>query len=302
MEYILLARAFQENDIYDNVSAKQLHEMDLDLSDLIRYIEESIHSFFSIKCQINQNIIKNKDDETYFNNSLNYPQYWSQKGYNNYAMNSPAEDSSLYSDINSQSPIPEDHNYYRNIYNPYMHQNFRPMDNHQYYGRFHDIDERNILMKRLEKAQKFDQHVPPATHGLRGDLFNERNNNRNFNPPPPFFHDNNNHSFNDFHKNHLYGLFNHEEPSIDNILYDDDHLFEFDKKLYNKMIDLKKERFSLKETIKKLDAKFNEGIIEQAMYFKTFKNLQKEIYLIEKKIKSLTNKVKNDKSLRDNLL
>ncbi|TFG19159.1 MAG: hypothetical protein EU529_16620 [Promethearchaeota archaeon] len=295
MEYILLARAFQENDIYDHGSAKQLHEMDLDLSDLVRYIEESIHSFFSIKCQINQNIInnKNKDEEPYFNNLLNYPQYWPQKGYNNYSMNNPAEESTLYSDINSQSPIPEDHNYYRNIYNPYMHQNFRPMDNHQYNGRFRDVDERNILMKRLEKVQKFDQQFPPATHGLRGDF--ERSNYRDFNPP---FHDNNYHSFNDFHKNHLYDLFNHEEPSIDNILYDDEHLFEFDKKLYNKLVDYKKERFSLKETIKKLDAKFNEGIIDQAMYFKTFKNLQKEVYLIDKKIKSLTNKVKNDKSLR----
>ena len=77
-----------------------------------------------------------------------------------------------------------------------------------------------------------------------------------------------------------------------------DDLFEFDKKLYNKMMDLKRERFGLKETIKKLDDKFNEGIIDQAIYFKTFKNLQKEVYLIDKKIKSLTNKVKNDKSLR----
>ncbi len=297
MEYILLARAFKENDIYDHASAKQLHEMDLDLSDLVRYIEESIHSFFSIKCQINQDIInnKNKEDEVYFNNPLNYPQYWAQKGYNNYSMNDPNEESILFSDINSQSPNPEDHNYYRNIYNPYMHQNFRPMDNHQYNGRFRDVDERNILMKRLKKAQKFDQQFPHPNYGLSGDLFNERDNYRDFNPPFP---GNINHSFNDFHKNHLYGLFNHEEPPIDNILYDDDHLFEFDKKLYNKLIDLKKERFSLKETIKKLDAKFNEGIIDQAMYFKTFKNLQKEVYLIEKKIKSLTNKVKNDKSLR----
>jgi len=327
IEYILLARAFQENDIYDNVSAKKLHEMDLDLNDLVRYIEESINSFFSLKCQINQNIIdnKNKDDETYFNSSLNFPQYWAQKRYNNYSVNRPAENSIFYSDINSQPPFPEDRNYYKNnfysqdIYNPYMHQNFQPMDNHPYYGRFRsfnnrpEFDERNILMKRLEKAQKFDQQFLPTTNELRRNLFNERSNYRGFDPLfhdninrsynnyrsfDPLFNDNNNSSFNDYHKNHLYDLFNHEDPPIDNILYDKDHLFEFDKKVLKKMMELKEERFGLKETTKELDSKFSEGLISESIYFKTFKNLQKQIYLIDKKIKSLTKKVKNDKFLR----
>ena len=64
-------------------------------------------------------------------------------------------------------------------------------------------------------------------------------------------------------------------------------LFKIDKEKHQKMLDLNKDRYSLKETLKKLDAKFDQGIISEVDYFKTFKNLQKEIYVIEKKIQSL---------------
>jgi hypothetical protein len=64
-------------------------------------------------------------------------------------------------------------------------------------------------------------------------------------------------------------------------------LFKLDKEKHKKMLELDKERYSLKETLKKLDTKFDQGIISEVDYFKTFKNLQKEIYLIEKKIQSL---------------
>ncbi|GAH12005.1 unnamed protein product, partial [marine sediment metagenome] len=54
IEYILLARSFDETTIYDEKTAKKLQEIDLDLNELINFIEESINSFFSIKCQYNK--------------------------------------------------------------------------------------------------------------------------------------------------------------------------------------------------------------------------------------------------------
>jgi hypothetical protein len=64
------------------------------------------------------------------------------------------------------------------------------------------------------------------------------------------------------------------------------------------MTELSKERYSLKETLKKLDAKFDQGIISEVDYFKTFKNLQKEIYLIEKKINTLQENLEEVEELK----
>ena len=75
-------------------------------------------------------------------------------------------------------------------------------------------------------------------------------------------------------------------------------LFKIDKEKHKKMLELDKERYSLKETLKKLDAKFDQGIISEVDYFRTFKNLQKEIYLIEKKIQSLQNNLEEIEEIK----
>ncbi len=306
IDYILLARTFQENEIYDKESAKKLQEIEIDLNDLVRYIEEGINSFFNLKCQINQNVNNSEDEEfeSYFNSFQKHPQYWTPKHMNNYISASPPYNSRFYGDINSPIPFQEDYRIRFNPqhnYNPYRFQSYDPTYNYQYYdgpypfNNRSDFDERNILMKRLKSAQRFDQQFRPRINGVRSNYFNEMN---AFRDSEPMFNDNFNNSFNDYHKNHISDLFNQEDPPIDNIYNSREHLYDSDKKIYKRMMELKREQYSLKETLKKLDDKFDQGIIREVDYFKTFKNLQKEIYLIDKKIKSLTKKVKDDRFFR----
>jgi chromosome segregation ATPase len=53
------------------------------------------------------------------------------------------------------------------------------------------------------------------------------------------------------------------------------------------MSELEKERYGLDETLKALDTKFDQGVISENDYFRTFKNLQKQIYDIDQKIEML---------------
>ncbi|TFG22091.1 MAG: hypothetical protein EU532_14665, partial [Promethearchaeota archaeon] len=75
IDYILLARSFQEKDLYDNEIAKNLQEIEIDLSDLLKYIEEGINSFFSLKIIYNKRINKKqkKELEITDQNQLNSP-------------------------------------------------------------------------------------------------------------------------------------------------------------------------------------------------------------------------------------
>jgi len=66
------------------------------------------------------------------------------------------------------------------------------------------------------------------------------------------------------------------------------------------MIELEKERYSLKKTLKQLETKFENGIISDVDYFRTYKKLQKDIYSIEKKIEKMKEKVNDELFLRRN--
>ena len=56
IEYILLARTFDETTKHNKEYAEKLQTISIDLTDLVNFIEESINSFFSLKCQYNQKI------------------------------------------------------------------------------------------------------------------------------------------------------------------------------------------------------------------------------------------------------
>jgi hypothetical protein len=104
--------------------------------------------------------------------------------------------------------------------------------------------------------------------------------------------------FQDYNRNHLSDLFDSEYNHPNNSYRYKRKLFKLDKEKHEKMTELSKERYSLKETLKKLDAKFDQGIISEVDYFKTFKNLQKEIYLIEKKIQNLQENIEEVEELK----
>jgi hypothetical protein len=65
-----------------------------------------------------------------------------------------------------------------------------------------------------------------------------------------------------------------------------------------KILELEKERYSLNETLKTLDSKFEKGIISEIDYFRTYKNLQKDLYLVEKKIENLDEEFQEIESMR----
>jgi hypothetical protein len=64
------------------------------------------------------------------------------------------------------------------------------------------------------------------------------------------------------------------------------------------MFNLEKEKYSLEETLKALDSKFESGDISEIDYFKNFKNLQKEIYIIEKNMEAIDSDMEDEEFLR----
>ena len=67
-----------------------------------------------------------------------------------------------------------------------------------------------------------------------------------------------------------------------------------------KMFELEKEKYSLEETLKKLESKFESGNISEIDFFKNFKNLQKNFYTIDKSIESIDEEMQEEDFLRRN--
>jgi hypothetical protein len=131
-----------------------------------------------------------------------------------------------------------------------------------------------------------NSRIPPQMHS---DIYNQNE-----------YFLNNEAVFQDYNRNHLSDLFDSEYIPPDNSYRYKRRLFKIDKEKHKKMLELDKERYSLKETLKKLDDKFDQGIISEVDYFKTFKNLQKDIYLIEKKIQTLQENMEEVEGLKRN--
>ena len=66
------------------------------------------------------------------------------------------------------------------------------------------------------------------------------------------------------------------------------------------MLELERDRYSLKATLKKLETKFDEGSISEAEYFKAYRNLNKEVYIIDNKIQKLQQRLEELESLKQN--
>ena len=346
IEYILLARTFDETTKHNKEFAKKLQEITVDLTDLVNFIEESINSFFSLKCQYNQKLnneqimqnemsYKNQlflqnfnlqQDPVQYSNPQKQMQYFgsqdqvpyrnqqdiqrnSQPFYQNlppvfqnipelyHSPNDyPPPDNSMYyrqeryydpRDKNSQRPpLPNS-----NMYNPDPRQPPRP----EYYAYDRrngwqcepDLEERNFLMKRLEQVQKIDNQPHYHAFNSTNKWFNKAGLNRrdpqdislDLEPSIPNLYD-----------NHLSDLFVSRRNSSDRPFSSSrKDLYEFDRSKRKKLSELKQERYGLKETLKKLDSKFDQGGISEVDYFRTFKNLQKQIYAIDKKVNSLNN-------------
>ena len=303
IEYILLARNFEENTIFDSFSANRLEKIELDLHDLISFIEQGINSFFSSKCQYNKKstYTENRGYEvihSYKNANGGYP-HNQNKGHSHQWTQQPSQEPPSYHASahgqNWRNDYQEKDYYSQNIYNPYNYQNYAPQsyEEPQYsnrrpsYNQHAPYDERNILMKKLEKSQKYGQPMPPqeAPVGI-GGLFGE-------NPVKKP-------DYQEFNKNHLSDMFNSNNYANNSAYNSPNNSYEYSDNKQEKLMNLKKEKYGLKQTLKKLDAKFDQGIISEVDYFRTFKNLQKDIYLIESKMNALSANIDEEQSVRRN--
>ncbi|MFW9820260.1 MAG: hypothetical protein ACFFE5_11680 [Candidatus Thorarchaeota archaeon] len=297
IEYILLARSFDETTIYDEKSAKKLQFIDLDLNDLTNFIEESINSFFSIKCQYN----KSFDNLYNQNKELTYPFGVHPNQIPNIISRTPAQFQNLQNNAQPWLNFPVTSNIYRQSIRG-SHGLPNPSQNSLFIAnsRIPNINDNNIFSQNLQNPNRFQNYNPRRI-----------NPNNNLNPQyqnqliDDFYEENSNFlnnqaAYQDYNRNHLTDLFDSDYVPPDNSYRYKRKLFKIDKEKHKKMLELDKERYSLKETLKKLDNKFDQGIISEVDYFKTFKNLQKEIYLIEKKISNLQENLEEIDSLKRN--
>ncbi len=316
IEYVLLAKDFEEKAIFDGRAAQDLVEIDLDLNDLVNFIEEGINSFFSIKCQYNNKIhdSHSHDSERAYDRK-NRPTYRSdpvQEQSSQYPSNSYYErrpypqfveagrETSPYYRPQSKAPVyyermsPEF--YPQNLYNPYMVQNYEPNyasnSNRSYddiynsqIKRDQDFDERTLLMKKLERVQKSNPDFvgSPLDNSMESSVYNPLSDlNAGFRPE----------LYQSFTKNHLNRAFNFDKQSSDDLKENSRSFFGYNREKRKKMIELKREQFVLNETLKNLEEKFDQGTISEADYFRTYKNLQKEQYMLDQQLKELNEKYK----------
>ena len=299
IEYILLARTFDETTVYDKSTALKLQRIDIDLSDIENFIEESINNFFSIKCQYNKS---NETTLNYNNPNLahnNIHPHQIHNEYSNQYFNPNLNNSNLPGSMNlyngncfpnlNQSPVidpPGTNNMFypprtdernlfmQNISNPNRLQNYVSRQFPRYNPDFSSFDNRNYFMRKMKQNQNQDIEYINHINSMKEKDFNT---DQAINDP----------RFQDYTKNHLTDLFDADYNRPRNSYGYKRPSFKFDKEKQEKMLELNKERYSLKQTIKKLDSKFDEGIISEVDYFKTYKNLQKDFYVIDKKVQSL---------------
>jgi hypothetical protein len=279
IEYILLARSFDETTIFDDKTAKKLQHIDIGLNELINFIEESINSFFSIKCQYN----KSFENLNSHNRNLTPPFGVYPNQIANTGSRAPPP---FHYPQNIAQPwlnFPGNSGFYQKRDNPHYFQSNPDQPNHFVSNiQIPSYDRENFFLQNFFTPNRF-QNYNPQRINPNNDLINKQNQIANFQ---------------DYNRNHLSDLFDSDYIPIDDSYRYKRKLFKLDKEKHKKMLELDKERYSLKETLKKLDTKFDQGIISEVDYFKTFKNLQKEIYLIEKKIQTLQDNIEEVEEIR----
>jgi hypothetical protein len=320
VEYILLARTFDESTIYDEKSAKKLQHIDIEVNTLEKYIEESINSFFSLKCQYNkgyestsdyfQGISQNRNYNPHQNQNHEFKNRRQGRPYQNpnpgqfwpntnpiqnpnpypkprhYPYTPPPPQSQPYGFINNYRepinqyqgpPLDESKFFIQNLYNSNRYQNYDP----------HNMNQNNLL----------HQNDDPLLSRIMGNNQNSYDSYPNTSDSH-ILPERNNPMFQEYNKNHLSELFNHNQPLEQHSYRQKRELFKLDREKNEKLLELEKERYSLKATLKKLETKFDQGSISESDYFRTFRNLNKEIYLIDNKIQSLQQKLEELESLK----
>jgi hypothetical protein len=331
--------------VFDKVAAKKLYDIDVDLSDLTNYIEETINSFFSIKCQynninsnnvyvnhhnanplFNQNLRNlpnqislqapyNQNQPTYpnnfsypFNKYQNYKNvpgnpslYQKNEGFSNQGFGQIQSPEGLNHYGNTlRHDIPPNYNqnefFMQNLYETGRIQNYDPIrPNSGYKNKFSDAEEKNFLMRKLEQLQRSGA---PSSNPLHRNNFDERS------YEPAYYQLNERvrqmPQYNEYSRNHLSELFNNGNMSNQPNDLPRPNSKKMNKIRRKKMFELEKEKYSLEETLKTLESKFESGNISEIDFFKNFKNLQKDFYTIDKSIESIDEEMQEEDFLRRN--
>jgi len=161
----------------------------------------------------------------------------------------------------------------QNLYDPTRFQNYNPQPNNSYNNQFNSINNRHNITRKLDQIH-------------------------DFNEDPIISNDES--TFHEFDRNHLSSLFSNDDILTGKSFRNKRKLYKLDKENQKKMSELEKERYGLKTTLKKLEKKFDQGLISESDYFRTFRNLNKEIYLIDKKIQTLQHNLEELESIKQN--
>lgn len=348
LDYIIIARNFDETVIFDEDMANKLYEIEIDTSEVINFVEEAINSFFSIRCQysnlkqpiestqgygINNSNLQNippagmsapiqqsYPNSTYsqiinnpFNPNQRYQTYPTNQNsfilpplyQNSYVRTNgipqyihTPQDLRYYSD-DLRNLLPPNYNenqfFLQNFNNPHRIQNYQPQrGTNPFNDLISDVEEKNILMRKLEQMQKYGNGSPPDHRQINMDPLDELLYESHYDRNPNITNENQP-GYQGYIKNHLSDLFN-SDYSLSNSTRR--NRVKNDKLKKKRMLELEKERYSIDQTLNTLDTKFNDGIISEIDYFRTYKNLQKDLYLIDKKIENLEKEIRETQSIR----
>jgi len=338
LDYIILARNFDDTIKYDQETAERLNNIYIELNDITAFIEETINSFFSLKCQYNS-INQNSDNlfpismagqpnyippdipsiqqqyRVYDNNPVNYFPNMPPQNYQVSQANPPREYQNLPQQINNNiypNQDPENLFIYGNprIYTqykqPYYDNRFIPQNlidpnriqnyernrfSTKYNNQRMDPNNKKILMRKLEQVQKNglfhspeindSYDIPQRDHGSYSNVNEGKRS-----------------MYNDYSKNHLSEYFD-QENFIHNDLNTNRKYSKKEREKLRKLRDFEKEKYSLDETLKALNTKFDQGIISEVDYFRTFKNLQKQIYSNDKNIEDIGQELEEIENIKE---
>ena len=229
------------------------------------------------------------------NINSNQPQY---NAYQNNNSNHPNFPYYPNPNPNYAPPIYDQNEFFlQNLFNSNRIQNYEPASFNNVFGSSRtNAEEKNLLMRKLEQLQKYGR-IFPNTPPNNSQIFDGlKRNSMHYGPAGisrqiP--------QYQDYSKNHLSEFFNRDSVSDYPTEGSNHYSKRHNKTRRKKMFDLQKEKYSLEETLKALDSKFESGNISEIDFFKNFKNLQKEIYIIEKNIEDLENEIEDEEFLRN---
>ncbi len=342
IEYILLARNFDETNIYNRETSNQLNKINIDLNDLKNFIEDGINKFFIIRCRydnnqsINDEWIEQYEDENnegycrgnfrfkpgrgQFSSSVHNRnrQNTSNQKYSSFH-DGEKDTPNIYANSRNNSPKKPNQRYYskenlNNFWNrelnkgqyrrnknpsqnPYRNNN--PMDFSNTYNR-HTRKNRNQSYAKNgnngfknhrsrpyseeEKRKRYRRN--PQKYRGQSPSYNNLNSSQGF----PSGH------FGDFNQEHLNPYFNDpyfsdEGPEMMNPREEMENLKEY-------LLDLKRERYGIEETLKNLVKMFKQEMISEKDYFAKYQTLKGDLYSINETIKSLQDQMEQRDSFK----